>query len=158
MTRPSSVVRWGEPERRRLRSTRNYCGHSQSECAEILTTDFGVVTASQPNVNRWESGVTRRPSCADELIAYCDTYGPGQGESVGPPEAVLSAETQEQGSAPGSVDEFERLASQAAGEPLLGPLQLELIRAMNERLRQGPPLSAADRATYLDQRRTLRLD
>jgi len=55
------------------------------------------------------------------------------------------------------VDDFDRLAGQAAGEPLLGAVQLELIRGMSRRLASGPPLSPEDRETYLDQLRILRV-
>jgi hypothetical protein len=49
------------------------------------------------------------------------------------------------------------LAAEAAGEPLLGAVQLELVRGMSRRLERGPPLSPEDRATYLDQLRILRV-
>jgi hypothetical protein len=52
---------------------------------------------------------------------------------------------------------FEELAGQVAGEPLLGPSQLELVSGMSRRLEHGPPLSAEDRATYLDQVEILRV-
>jgi hypothetical protein len=42
-------------------------------------------------------------------------------------------------------------------EPLLGDVQLELVRGMSRRLERGPPLSSEDRATYLDQLRILRV-
>lgn len=155
---------WGGAERRRLRTARQAAGHSMATCAHILRVDFGVATASQPNISRWETGAIRRPACANELLAYCDAYGPNlivaspswhasQTGQVGEPPTVAPA-------ADSSVDdagEFERLAGQAAGEPLLGETQLELIRGMIYRLAHGPPLSSEDRATYLDLLRILRV-
>jgi hypothetical protein len=160
-------------------------------CAEILRTEFGVATAKQPNVSRWEAGAIKRPQCINELLAYCDTYGPGASSTAFPryeprtgqaddatfadlrhsqlrstshsrtsypvhhasgPEADPSST-----STGDEVDEFDRLAGQAAGEPLLGLAQLELVRGMSRRLASGPPLSPEDRATYLDQLRVLRV-
>jgi hypothetical protein len=140
---PKAEVTWGEPERQRLRATRKHAGHNMTMCAGILRADFGVPSASQPNISRWEKGTTQRPQCVSELLAYCDAYG----KTTAP--AGDSAVSEQ--------SEFERLASQAAGEPLLGTAQLELVRGMNHRLACGPPLSPEDRATYLDQLRILRV-
>jgi hypothetical protein len=132
-------------------------------CAEILRTEFGVATASQPNVSRWENGTTKRPNCVNELLSYCDTYGPSvratviarSESSIGQADNASSAGPLD--SAGDEVDEFDRLAGRAAGEPLLGTAQLELVRGMSRRLASGPPLSPEDRATYLDQLRILRV-
>jgi hypothetical protein len=135
-------VTWDDAQRLRLHVAREYAGHGMGVCAQILRTEFGVTTASQPNVSRWETGAIKRPGCVAELLAYCDTYGPRRRSAA---------------SEGGEVDEFDRLAGLAAGEPLLGISQQELISGMNRRLASGPPLSAEDRATYLDQLRILRL-
>jgi hypothetical protein len=133
-------------------------------CAQILRTEFGVDVASEPNLSRWESGVTKRPRSVNELLAYCDTYGPnlsstasGRDESKTGRVGDASARGRSPELTDDEVDEFDRLAGQAAGEPLLGAAQLELIRGMNRRLASGPPLSPEDRATYLDQLRILRV-
>ncbi len=156
---PEADVAWGDAERLRLRAAREHAGHDMGTCARILRMEFGVATASQPNVSRWE-----KAHCVNELLAYCDTYGP----SVRPT-AVARYEwrTGQVGDATSTdlspdstgdeVDEFDRLAGQAAGEPLLGTAQLELVRGMSRRLASGPPLSPEDRATYLDQLRILRV-
>jgi hypothetical protein len=155
-------VAWGKAERVRLRLTRKHAGHDMDTCAQVLRTQFGVATASEPNVSRWEGGATKRPRCVSELLAYCDTYGP----------CVRSAESTRRESRTGQahdavgaalpsdsmgdeVAEFHRLAGRAAGEPLLGAAQVELVRGMSRRLESGPPLSPEDRATYLDQLRIL---
>lgn len=157
-------VPWGDAERERFRIARAYAGHGMDECGHILRTEFGVTSASQPNVSRWESGSTKRPQCVNELLAYCDVYGPrdrstrlirnvprtGQvadSTSTDPPAGSTSDE----------VDEFDRLAVRLAGEPLLGAAQLELVRGMIHRLASGPPLSAEDRAMYRDLLRILRV-
>jgi hypothetical protein len=161
---PEANVAWGHAERLRLRAAREHAGHDMDACARILRTEFGVATASQPNVSRWEAGVIKRPQCVNELLAYCDTYGPsarsttfaryeprtGQADDATTTDPVPDPISDE-------VDEFDRLAGQAAGEPLLGAAQLELVRGMSRRLASGPPLSQEDRATYLDQLRILRL-
>jgi hypothetical protein len=133
-------------------------------CARILRTQFGLATASQPNVSRWETGAIKRPHCVNELLAYCDAYGPSvrftglaryesrTGQAGDATSADPSPDTTGD-----EVDEFDRLAGQAAGEPLLGAAQLELVRGMSRRLASGPPLSPEDRATYLDQLRILRV-
>lgn len=158
------TMTWGDAERRRLRTTRQHAGHSMATCAHILRVDFGVATASQPNISRWETGAIRRPECMNELLAYCDAYGPGM--NIAPP-SWYASRTGQTGdpltdvpavdSSVDDVDEFERLAGQASGEPLLGEAQLELIRGMIHRLAHGPPLSPEDRATYLDLLRILRV-
>jgi hypothetical protein len=133
-------------------------------CAQILRADFGVTTASQPNISRWETGATHRPQCVNELLAYCDAYGPSArttvsvrgGPRTGPADDVVIA-VPAADSAAGEVDEFDQLAGQVVSEPLLGPAQLELVRGMSRRLAYGPRLSPEDRATYLDQLRILRV-
>jgi hypothetical protein len=146
-------VFWGERERLRFRAAREHAGHDMKACAQVLASEFGVSTASQPNVSRWEAGSIKRPLCVRELIAYCEAYGPRADSAAltrhGP--AILPSP------ADGPLDEFDRLAGQVAGEPLLGAAQLELIRGMSRRLAFGPPLSPEDRSTYLDQLRILRV-
>ena len=142
----------------RLRSTRQRAGHRMVACAHILRGDFGVTTASQPNISRWETGAIRRPVFVNELLAYCDAYGLSVDPEVSDAPEPRTRPTGDTIAAPADeVDEFDRLAVQAAGEPLLGSAQLELVRGMNRRLAFGPPLSPEDRATYLDQLRVLRV-
>jgi hypothetical protein len=133
-------------------------------CAEILRTEFGVARASQPNVSRWETGAIKRPHFVNELLAYCDAYGPNVSSPASPRHESRAGRVDDassRGLSPDltgdEVDEFDRLAGQVAGEPLLGAAQLELISGMNRRLASGPPLSPEDRATYLDQLRILGL-
>lgn len=161
---PEVDVAWGEPQRLRFHVAREYAGHDMGACAQILRTEFAVTTASQPNVSRWETGAIKRPRCASELLAYCDTYGPRIRSTTSAPYESKTGHVSDvistrpsPGPAGDEVDEFERLAGQAAGEPLLGTAQLELVRGMSRRLASGPPLSSEDRATYLDQLRILRL-
>jgi hypothetical protein len=161
---PRADVAWGDAQRLQLQLAREYAGHDMDACAQILRSEFGVATASQPNVSRWETGAIKRPGCANELLAYCDAYGPDIPSTASAPNESgigrLSDATPlepSQGPVGGDVDEFDRLAGQAAGEPLLGTAQLELVRGMSRRLASGPPLSPEDRATYLDQLRILRL-
>lgn len=161
---PKADVAWGDGERLRLRAVREYAGHDMDTCAQILRTEFGVDAASQPNLSRWETGATKRPHPVNELLAYCDAYGPNVSSTAS---ARDESRTRRLGGASSrglspeltgdEVDEFDRLAGQAAGEPLLGAAQLELIRGMSRRLASGPPLSPEDRATYLDQLRILRV-
>jgi hypothetical protein len=157
-------VPWGEAERMRLRAAREYAGHDMDACARILRTEFGVTAASQPNVSRWETGAIKRPHWVNELIAYCDAYGPSVRSTALARSELRTGQSSDAASrdpAPDptgdEVDEFDRLAGQAAGEPLLGAAQLELVRGMSRRLASGPPLSSEDRATYLDQLRILRV-
>jgi len=161
---PGADVAWGDAERLRLRAAREHAGHDMGACAQILRTEFGVTTASQPNVSRWETGAIKRPHWVNELLAYCNAYGPSvrstafarYGSRTG--QAGDATSTDPSPDATGDeVDEFDRLAGQAAGEPLLGTAQLELVRGMSRRLASGPPLSPEDRATYLDQLRILRV-
>jgi hypothetical protein len=160
---PEVDVVWGDAQRRRLQLTREHAGHDMDACVEVLRMEFGVDTASQPNLSRWETGATKRPGCTNELLAYCDTYGPRIRSTAAAPGEPGTGQLTDAGSTelspdPGNeIDEFGRLAGQAAGEPLLGLAQLELIRGMSRRLASGPPLSPEDRATYLDQLRILRL-
>ena len=181
---------WGEVQRLRLRAAREHAGHDMGVCARILRAEFGIATASQPNLSRWEAGAIKRPNCVNELLAYCDTYGPGTSSTAGRAESKTGAvgdatsadrrraqpsstrynRTSHSVHHPGGgepdpsltftgdeVDDFDRLAGQAAGEPLLGAAQLELVRGISRRLASGPPLSSEDRATYLDQLRILRI-
>jgi hypothetical protein len=158
---PEADVAWGDAERLRLRDAREHAGHDMGVCAEILRTEFGVTTASQPNVSRWETGAIKRPNCIIELLAYSHAYGPSAHSTAfdryepgtGPADGATSSPVHTSQ----EVDEFDRLAGQAAGEPLLGAAQLELVRGMSRRLASGPPLSPEDRATYLDQLRILRI-
>src|SRR5262249_28308204 len=151
---PGARVAWGEAERMRLRAAREHAGHDMDTCAEILRTEFGVAVASQPNLSRWERGITKRPHWVNELLAYCDAYGPSVRSTAHAryeSRTGQAADASSAGPSPGStgddVDEFDRLAGQAAGEPLLGTAQLELVRGMSRRLASGPPLSPEDRAT-----------
>jgi hypothetical protein len=187
---PEADVAWGDVQRLRLRSARAHAGHDMRTCAQILRTEFGIAAASQPNVSRWEAGAIKRPNCVNELLVYCDAYGPGTSSTAGRYESrtgqaddatstdrshiqprpasynrsghsVHHSSGRERDPSPTStgdeVDDFDRLAGQAAGEPLLGAAQLELVRGMSRRLASGPPLSSEDRATYLDQLRILRV-
>ena len=161
---PEPDVAWGDAERLRLRAAREHAGHDMGGCAQVLRIEFGVTTASQPNVSRWETGAIKRPHCVNELLAYCDTYGPfvrakafARYESrTGQADDATSTDPSSD-STGDEVDEFDQLAGRAAGEPLLGTAQLELVRGMSRRLAVGPPLSPEDRATYLDQLRILRV-
>lgn len=162
--RPEADVAWGDAERVRLRAARQHAGHDMGACAQVLRTEFGITSASQPNLSRWEAGAIKRPHCVDGLLAYCDAYGPSaRFTAIARYEAstlqVGYAAATDPSSEPSGdeVDEFDRLAGQAAGEPLLGTAQLELVRGMSRRLASGPPLSPEDRATYLDQLRILRV-
>jgi hypothetical protein len=160
---PEADVAWGDAERLRLRAAREHARHDMDACAEILRTEFGVAAASQPNVSRWETGTTKRPQCVYELLAYCDTYGPSVRSTASARYESTAGQAGDTSAHPSpdptghEVDEFERLAGQAAGEPLLGAAQLELVKAMTRRLASGPPLSPEDRATYLDLLRILRV-
>jgi hypothetical protein len=73
---PRADVAWGDAERLRLRAAREHAGHDMGACAHVLRTEFGVATASQPNVSRWETGAIKRPHFVNELLAYCQAYGP----------------------------------------------------------------------------------
>jgi hypothetical protein len=157
-------VAWGDAERLRLRAAREHAGHDMAACARVLRMDFGVSTASQPNVSRWETGAIKRPHWVSELLAYCDRYGPRDRSTAlarYKPRTGQARDVTSTGHSPDAtsdeVDEFDLLVGQAAGEPLLGAAQLELVRGMSRRLASGPPLSAEDRATYLDQLRILRV-
>jgi hypothetical protein len=161
---PKADVAWGDAERLQLHAARQHAGHDMAACAQVLRTEFGVPSASQPNVSRWEAGATKRPNCVIELLAYCHAYGPSVRSTAfarydpRTGQASGSASTAPSPDPTGDeVDEFDRLAGQAAGEPLLGAAQLELVKGMSHRLASGPPLSPEDRATYLDQLRILRL-
>ncbi len=161
---PEADVSWGHAERLRLRAAREHARHDMGACARILRTEFGVATASQPNVSRWETGAIKRPHCVNELLAYCDTYGPSVRFAAFARYESRTGQADDATSTDPSPDptgdevaEFDRLAGQAAGEPLLGTAQLELVRGMSRRLASGPPLSPEDRATYLDQLRILRV-
>lgn len=160
---PNVDVVWGDAQRRQLQLAREYAGHDMDACVEVLSTEFGVETASQPNLSRWETGATKRPGCINELLAYCNTYGPRIRPTASAPCESRASQVSDDDSTKQSpdpddaIDEFGRLAGQVAGEPLLGLAQLELVRGMSRRLASGPPLSPEDRATYLDQLRILRL-
>jgi hypothetical protein len=161
---PEPDVVWGDAERLRLRAAREHAGHDMGACAEVLRIEFGVSTASQPNISRWEAGAIKRPHCANELLAYCDTYGPfvrstafARYESRTGQAGDATSTDSSSDPADDEVDEFDRLVGRVAGEPLLGAAQLELVKGMSRRLAFGPPLSPEDRATYLDQLRILRV-
>lgn len=161
---PRVGVAWGNGERQRFRAAREHAGHDMDTCAEILRMEFGVARASQPTVSRWETGAIKRPHFVNELLAYCDAYGPNVSSTASArheSKAGRGGDASSRGLSPDLTDdeedEFDQLAGQVAGEPLLGAAQLELIRGMSRRLAFGPPLSPEDRATYLDQLRILRL-
>ena len=151
------AVPWDDAARARLSATLTYACHTEERCAVVLGEEFGVTNASQANVSRWKSGDIKQPGCAADLIAYCDTYGPGpEPDDESEDAAVRPGHEASNASSEGDrrvdeTEEFDRLA----GEPLLGPGQLELVTGMSRRLESGPPLSAEDRATYLDQLRIL---
>jgi hypothetical protein len=137
-----------------------------TECAEVLRSEFGVAAVSQADVSRWESGAIRLPQCVPSLLAYCDAYGPdaamalsdSRAEPTGHGTTRSTANPESRAASSGDdADSFEMLAAVAAGEPLLGTAQRELVRGMTRRLEHGPPLTPEDRATYLDQLRILRV-
>jgi hypothetical protein len=164
--RRTGLPAWGDAERLRLQIARKQAGHTEATCAEILRSEFGVGAASQPDVSRWESGAIAVPQCVSGLLAYCDAYGPNAAKMHADPEAQSTSQVATRstgGHEPRAAsfgeeaESFERLAAEAAGEPLLGASQLELVRGMSRRLEHGPPLTPEDRATYLDQLRILRV-
>ncbi|MBM0126712.1 hypothetical protein [Pimelobacter simplex] len=122
---------WGESDRLKFAAAMRAAGHDEEQCAAVLRKDFGVENASQPNVNRWKSGATKRPGPIEPLRAYTERYG----EPVEQP-----ADT----SSPPNASAFAALAGLAADQPLLGPEQQQLVSAVTERLRHGPPLSKHD--------------
>jgi hypothetical protein len=124
-------------------------GADQEECAQHLRSEFGLGSATEPQLSRWESGRIQRPKCVEELRAFIETQLPG---ALGTAEADPRSSAEQEADAP-----FQRLMEQLADEPLLGPLQAEFVSAISTRLRSGPRMSSEDRATYLDQARILRL-
>lgn len=152
------AVEWGALERRWLRLSRRHAGHSMAVCAEKLQEEFLVSGGvSQPTISRWERGVTRQPHCISEILMYCDTYGPDREavELAATSRGAVAAGTDNAPARAADSDDFLSLVARAADEPLLGPHQAELVRGMSQRLAKGPPLSPADRATYLDQLRVV---
>jgi hypothetical protein len=126
----------------------------------------GAAAASQSDVSRWENGAIGLPQCVPSLLAYCDAYGPdaamplseSRTEPVGHGATRSTAVPESRAASFGDdADSFEMLAADAAGEPLLGAAQRELVRGMSRRLEHGLPLTPEDRATYLDQLRILRV-
>jgi hypothetical protein len=89
-----------------------------ARCAAVLRAEFGVATASQPNISRWETGAIHRPQCVSELLAYCDAYGSRTRTIVsiqqgpGGPTSDAVAAAPAAGATTGEIDEFDRLASQ----------------------------------------------
>lgn len=136
---------WGAEERARLRAARIRAGHTATQCADNLHEDYGVSGASQSTVSRWESGAIGRPTCIPALIAYTSTHladqdsidrrrsDPSKAEEVDP-----ASDTQQA--------TFAGLAARLADEPLLGPLQTELVRGLVSRLASGSPMAPDDRA------------
>jgi len=155
-------VPWDDAARARFSVTLAYARHTEERCAVVLGEEFGVATASQANISRWKSGDIKQPRCAADLIAYCDTYGPGPELNESEDAAVSPGDEAPDASSEGDrrteeTEEFDCLTSRLAGESQLGPAQYELVTGMSKRLENGPPLSAEDRATYLDQLRILRV-
>lgn len=152
------LTAWGPSQRRRLRTVRARNQQTQAACAAILRREFAVAAASQVNVARWEKGSIKRPGCAPQLVAYCDTYEArvdvfdANGSEVHPESASEANRASES-----DGEAFEMLAGRLTGEPLLGPRQAELVRAVAARIRSGPPLSEYDHRAIQDQFRLLNL-
>jgi hypothetical protein len=105
--------------------------HTQAECAAELTDLIGR-QISQSRVSQLENGNIHRP--ADDLMEAVETYCRRVDSQ---PEVGLKPS--------GSDNEaFDSLVRVIVDEPLLGPRQEALVRAVTARFASGPALSRSD--------------
>ena len=121
-------------------------GHRRKLCADSprrVWRPHGLPGERQPLANGKHT-----PRYVKALLAYCDTYGAAIGDDL--TETSL-LEPPDAGDA--SRPEHERPAGldMSSGQPEMSLMQAELVSAVTQRLRTGPPMSAEDRATYRDQ-------
>ena len=93
-------------------------------------------------------GLTRQNS-SDGVEASATSVGPGEAEGASTSGAQSDNQDDE--------ETFSGLVASIAGEPLLGPLQVEAVRALMHRLAHGPAMTVEDRATARDMLAALRL-
>jgi hypothetical protein len=148
MAGEAGTMPWGNAERAGLKAARKHAKHSPEAFAQLLHEEFGGPRVTQPTLSRWESGGIGRPDCVPALVAYTDAYGTHEINEL------IQVEHAEE-SGPTTDALFDSLAQRVSGEPLLGPLQSQLIGGISERLQHGPPMSTEDRATFLDLLRVL---
>ena len=114
-----------------LKAARRSLRQTQAECAAALT-DLAGRTISQSSVSQLENHKVHRPADAFSaaVASYCQRA-----------EGALSPAGTQRGS---DRDAFDSLVRVIADEPLLGPRQEALVRALTDRLAGGPPLSRND--------------
>lgn len=137
---------WPSDGHKRLRSTRAARRHSQADTLAWIRDHQGI-TPTQPQYSTWESG-RRKPQGHNRwaLLAYLQEFSPTIEEGV-----EITVDN------PLEATSFEASVRELTDEPLLGPLQHQLLEAAIERHRIGPPLSPSDHLVWRDMAAALRL-
>jgi transcriptional regulator with XRE-family HTH domain len=134
----------------RLASARIAAGHTQLECAELLTSRFGEPDRSQASLSRYLSGKQEMPIDVVRAVSeYISIFDPDEPSGIGDTAADDVADKPAQ--------EFAGLVRRLTDEPLLGPRQGALVDTAMSRLRDGPPFSSEDRAVLESLMRILGL-
>lgn len=137
----------------RLAAARAAAGHTQAECADLLTSRFGAPVRSQASISRYVSGKQQMPiDMARAVSQYIMIFEPD--EAAGANDARAGSDGREEMPA----QQFAGIVRRLTDEPLLGPRQGALVDAMIGRLRGGPPLSEQDAAALTAAMRILALD
>lgn len=136
----------------RLAAARIAAGHTQAECAALLTSRFDAPLRSQASMSRYLSGKQRIPlDIADAVSKYINVFDTGETHEAG-------GEHDDRGGAEVPAERFAGIVRRLTDEPLLGPRQGALVDAMIGRLRDGPPFSAEDAAAITATMRILGLE
>lgn len=133
----------------RLAAARAAAGHTQAECARLLSSRFGAPARSQASVSRYLSGKQEMPVDIGHAVSqYISIFDSDDDlDDADDPAPVGEA-----------TPDFVGLVLRFSDEPLLGPRQGALVDAAVDRLRVGPPFSREDHAALTALIRILGLD
>jgi transcriptional regulator with XRE-family HTH domain len=132
-----------------LKRTRRRIGLKQQTVALQLIGLGAPATTNQSTVSKWERGTEPSSFAAVKAIhAFLAQHPPA--EDASGTEAAEAPTTD----AAEPIDFFR----DALGEPMLGPIQLEIVRAQIKRHADGPPLTEEDFESLNQLRELYRLN
>jgi transcriptional regulator with XRE-family HTH domain len=128
-----------------LRRTRRQLGLKQRSLAHRLVELGAPDTTNQSTISKWERGTA--PSAMSAVTAIHAFLAEHSATDVAEP-APLATDAAE------PTDFFR----DALGEPMLGPIQLEIVRAQIKRIADGPAMSEEDAESLQHLRELYRLN
>jgi transcriptional regulator with XRE-family HTH domain len=127
-----------------LRRIRLRAGLKQRALAQRLIQLGAPATTNQSTVSKWERGTAPSSYAALRAIhGYLAEHAPAN-DAADSPASNGGPDSDADEEHDTSAHTGERFFRDATGEPMLGPIQLEIVRAQINRLANGPPMTEED--------------